>query len=1450
MARFILRATFLVAALWLPALVAAAPAAPHVNLLANPSFEEAAKDDPTRAAGWASYQCGYTRTRDRSYAPEINGPWSVRIAGTGKDDEKGFGGLNTHVTTDLPAHGKFVAYNSIYIDSYTQGAIYGAYITATYTDGTQKTFSFLLSDEQIRSNLKRWKTYRLVFSTDPEKKLRDLTHWCLVWRKGETKFIGTVYFDDLELRLLPEGEAMGASVPFTAVNRTATPPVLDGRADDACWKESPWLGPFVLASGLELASQQTTARATYDDRHLYLFLECAESVLDPAVQKREAFKAQYTEHDSAVYKDDAVELFLMPPGGEAYYHLAINSLGTVYDARCRSDSAVDPGWNSGAVAKGQVGERAWSLEVAIPWQAMGARAPQAGEAWRINICRAEQANKENSCWSPTGGAFHTPASFGVASFGASPVAVDVIDLGRRGKGTNELRLSLTNPSAQPVAVTVNAFIDGTGRPVEAGRQVVRLGPGATERVKVEYVSPGGGGVLRYEVAEAGRVLYTSAGFPLRFDTVFMARVTVLGANHTRPITEFHVVQGEWLALPLVVTPSVSPEAFREAQAILEVPRFLRLVNPLAGARRAPAPLRVTEARIERDGKPYRRYTLELGAAHVTFPEAAAQREFVLNPLLFCADLTGSRPEEVATYPLGFDIRVNGQSSVAGEVPITLLPPLPRRSPSNLVVCNWPCGMAFQVPFFYRLSELEQRTIAESWLRAGFNFSMHTGILREVGKGHPIKSGYMLPGNLNDISASLPGIAEYLAAHPQYRTVCLNGKVLDRVVSPAHLLEPDCPLRPLVRELAGKLAKQYPVLSWDYEVPVLLPQSIGFDAANLAAFRRFAKIPEAAPLTPEIVARDYRELWVDFRCRQNAEIAGLLQEGIKQANPECLFFVYSGYQGPNTRQTYGVNWEYMRPHIDQGWCGYGRPVSLIQETRRALADRPLVGGELAWFGDGTPYNQDEAEPHLFRRLTDSAGGFMVYYDWFLDGRFTRAIARAAAVAADFEAFFLQGKRDDSLAAVDAGDAANVAVYALGDERLLFLFNHTAKPQPFRITMAGLAPGVAGIDYWTRKPVSLRPALETTVPAYTVQVIYACRQNTGAVPTTPRLLEPSGEIVTDYRPLLRWEHEGSARCTYTIELSREKDFPAASTRRIEGVPGTSWVVSEALDETARVYWRVRAVDALTGKASIYSPAGEFTLGTLGVEVAPAVFSPNGDGKYDTASLRAELRSEAPWKVAVASASGQVVREIAGQGDHVEITWDGKDAGGKVVPDGRYLLRLVVKGRDVASERVEVNSRFGVPNPRLEQWCEWQAVALEGGETLQDYLVAPEGLPYSLKLTGRDTEAKAYWSNYRTGTEIPITPGKEYVFTGLVKGDLAPDGVAEIRLHFFTKENRWAPIPGLSAEWDGVTAELKGKKEWTRLTVSCRAPENAAKAVLFFRLTGKGSAWFGAAEFGEKK
>ena len=143
-----------------------------------------------------------------------------------------------------------------------------------------------------------------------------------------------------------------------------------------------------------------------------------------------------------------------------------------------------------------------------------------------------------------------------------------------------------------------------------------------------------------------------------------------------------------------------------------------------------------------------------------------------------------------------------------------------------------------------------------------------------------------------------------------------------------------------------------------------------------------------------------------------------------------------------------------------------------------------------------------------------------------------------------------------------------------------------------------------------------------------------------------------------------------------------------------------------------------------------------------------------------------------------------------------------------------------------------------------------ALEGAATEQDYHTASGALPYSLRLTGANPEAKAYWSNYRSGTEIPITPGKTYTYSGLVEADLATGAQATISLHFFTKEDRWAAIPGLEAEWDGKVAALEGKRDWTRLTVSCQAPENAAKAVLFFSLKGQGQAWLSSAEFGESQ
>lgn len=1424
-----------------PRSLGAAPV-PPTNLLANPSFEQGQPGAADLAVGWTRYQCGYTRSRERSYAPDIAGPWSCRISGAGREDEKGLGGCNTGVV-DLPGHGTFAATNSIYLADYTQGSIYGAYLTARYADGSEKTYSFTLTDAQIKANLGVWKTYRLTFTTDPAKQLKGLTYWCLVWKRGEQKFIGTVYFDELELRQVVTAAGTESALPFVLAGRATHAPRLDGVDDDPCWRQAVELPPFLLSGGAQPAGEQTRTRLAYDDQHLYLFVECYESVLDPVLQKQAAFKATQRGQDANVFADDAIELFLQPaPEQGVYHHLAVNSLGAIYDARCPKPGVYESAWDSGAEARCRVGDKSWTVELTVPRAALAEGSFGPAERWRVNVCRSEKPSSENSCWSPTGGPFHTPARFGLVGFGPPALGLGQVDPGGLRKGVNRLRLTVDNPGDEPRTVTVLAAVTASGG-MEVGRTTARLAPGQSDSLVVEYLVRSGDGALVYEVYDGDRLLLVSPGYPLRSDNPFIAWVNVLGKAQTRVLTSFSVAQGELLTLPVVILAGIDETQFRDAEVSLELPAWLRLVTPVSATRRCPTPLAVEEQLVEAGGRARRRLTLRFGAGSVTFPPAAEQRQYVLNPLVFRAEYVGSEPPAAE---IGYELRVNGQARAAGGVPLHLLPPFARKSPREVVVCNWPCGGTFHNAYFQRLSAEEQQATGESWLRTGSNIFTHATSLAELYHDAGRRTAHGLPGTLDSICQSIPELVAWLRANPQYQDATQDGKPLPTSISPAHLLAEDCPARQMIRDYAGKAARQYPVLSWDYEVPVARSESIGFGAHNLAAFRAFAKLPETAELTGETVVRDHLQHWIDFRCRQNAEVVKLLREGIKAANPDCLFFVYSGYQRAHTRETYGIDWAYVAPHLDQAWCGYGRPVTETQDTLLALGGKPLVGGELVWLGYGGAYDLDTTESNLMRRLTDCAGGVMVYYDWFVDGRFYTALSHTAAVAADFEPFFRKGRRDDSLATVAEGDAANVAVYTLGAERLLVLFGSATGARRFRLQLRDLPPGAVGLDYWTKQKLPVAP-LETEVPAHGVKVVLVTSPG-AAVPAAPRLVAPVDQAVADRRPLLVWEHDGGAVCRYRVQVASSPEFEPATLVSAADRAVNTQVVTEPLDESGTYHWRVRAVDALTGKAGAWSPVGRFTLGVLDVTVQPTRFSPNGDGLVDTVALEAELRRAAPWTVTVVDAAGREVRSFRGAGVRPAVSWDGRDAAGKPAADGRYEVRLAINGKPVAARSVELNQRFGVPNRDLERWCFWRPQALEGGATEQDYQTVAGDRSYSLRLSGDGPEARAYWSNYRSGTEIPITAGQEYTYSGLVKADLAPGGKATVSLHFFTADDRWAAIPGLEAEWEGIVAEAAAKPDWQRLTVSCRAPANAAKAVLFFSIKGQGRAWLAAAEFGE--
>lgn len=234
------------------------------------------------------------------------------------------------------------------------------------------------------------------------------------------------------------------------------PPVIDGRLDDAVWAAAPWTADFVDIEGAEKPPPElrTRAKLMWDDEALYVAAELEE----PHVW------ATLRERDSVIYQDDDFEIFLDPDGDrELYYELEINALGTEWDlllVRTYIDGgpAVD-GWDiaglrtavhvDGTLNDPETGDRGWTVEMALPWAALGECAgkmsapPRPGDAWRLNFSRvdwlmetgdrgyAKRTDPEtgrplperNWVWSPQGAInMHLPERWGYLRFLDFPAA--------------------------------------------------------------------------------------------------------------------------------------------------------------------------------------------------------------------------------------------------------------------------------------------------------------------------------------------------------------------------------------------------------------------------------------------------------------------------------------------------------------------------------------------------------------------------------------------------------------------------------------------------------------------------------------------------------------------------------------------------------------------------------------------------------------------------------------------------------------------------------------------------------------------------------------------------------------------------------------------------------------------------------------------------------------------
>lgn len=140
------------------------------------------------------------------------------------------------------------------------------------------------------------------------------------------------------------------SLAAAPLNMLSPAPAVDGKPGDPGWKNA---GKFTYSK------RKATAWVGRTATHLFVAVESGHGAIANKVNA-------CTAHDSPVYSDDCLDLFLNTSGGKDYYQVIANVRGTIFDQYKDPDGRTFLSWDSGAKAAGSYGKDSFYIEMALP----------------------------------------------------------------------------------------------------------------------------------------------------------------------------------------------------------------------------------------------------------------------------------------------------------------------------------------------------------------------------------------------------------------------------------------------------------------------------------------------------------------------------------------------------------------------------------------------------------------------------------------------------------------------------------------------------------------------------------------------------------------------------------------------------------------------------------------------------------------------------------------------------------------------------------------------------------------------------------------------------------------------------------------------------------------------------------------------------------------------------
>jgi len=132
-------------------------------------------------------------------------------------------------------------------------------------------------------------------------------------------------------------------------------------------------------------------------------------------------------------------------------------------------------------------------------------------------------------------------------------------------------------------------------------------------------------------------------------------------------------------------------------------------------------------------------------------------------------------------------------------------------------------------------------------------------------------------------------------------------------------------------------------------------------------------------------------------------------------------------------------------------------------------------------------------NLFRRITDSNGGLMIFYGTIVDGRFWTAVGDISRLVSEYEPFFLNQVKAHDLVAIQSGfQQGDLAVFRNETgERLIFLFNNTVEAGVYQFRNLARIPGARLWDYYAGRDLGDPEDVKVEVAPLDVKVLVYLR-----------------------------------------------------------------------------------------------------------------------------------------------------------------------------------------------------------------------------------------------------------------------------------------------------------------------------------------------------------------------